>query len=80
MLGSSILIKKNQLFSQVILKKYRNIKNWKNFSKNTFKKKLKKLGYFKLTTYASKNNIASYNIHKEISFKSKSSQAKKQTL
>ncbi len=62
--------KEKPTFSQVILKKYRNKKIGKTSAKILLKK-LKKLGYFKLITYASKNNIASYNIHKEISFKSK---------
>ena len=62
--------KEKPTFSQVILKKYRNKKIGK-ISAKILLKKLKKLGYFKLITYASKNNIASYNIHKEISFKSK---------
>ena len=62
--------KKDPTFSQVILKKYRNKKIGK-ISAKILLNKLKKLGYFKLITYASKHNIASYNIHKEISFKSK---------
>ena len=62
--------KVNPTFSQVILKKYRNKKIGK-ISAKLLLKKLKKLGYIKLTTFASKKNIASYNIHKEISFKSK---------
>ena len=57
-------------FSQVILKKYRNKKIGK-ISAKILLKKLKKMGYYRLTTFASKNNLASYNIHKEISFKSK---------
>lgn len=60
----------NPTFSQVILKKYRNKKIGKT-SANILLKKLKKLGYLRLITFASKNNVASYNIHKEISFKSK---------
>ncbi len=62
--------KLNPTFSQVILKKYRNKKIGK-ISAKILLKKLKKMGYYKLITYASKKNIASYNIHKEISFKSK---------
>lgn len=54
-------------FSQVLLKKYRNKKIGKK-SALILLKKLKKLGYFKLVTFASKNNIASFLIHKSISY------------
>ncbi len=59
--------KLNPTFSQVILKKFRNKKIGK-ISATLLLKKLKKLGYFRLITFASKNNIASYKIHKSISY------------
>lgn len=60
--------KQKPTFSQVIQKKYRNKKIGK-ISALILLKKLKKLGYFRILTYASKNNIASYLIHKSISYK-----------
>lgn len=61
--------KQRPTFSQVISKKFRKKKIGK-ISAILLLKKLKKLKFYHLETYASKNNIASYKIHKSIAYKS----------
>ena len=68
--------KLNKTWSQVILKKYRR-KNIGFISAVKLSKKLNKMGFKKLTTYASKKNVPSFKIHSKLSYKKKIFKQKK---